>query len=371
MADKPAVLVDLTKAQGHTAGTGAYISGLATALSEYLAVEGLVFLGPRPAFPFPVRVLRPNLPVVSAVPAVRLARALQVPLVTINRVPLLLAPELAVPIILDVTPLLFPETHPRVRGILERQTYRVAARARLLITISETSRSDIIRHLHVDPARLCVARPGRLPVEPDDGRDGEHLRRFGIRGPYILALGTIEPRKNLTLIVEALKAMSPPPSGGADGQEGQLQFVIAGEAGWKYGPILEAMRPLEKAGRLRRIGFVTNIERAALYRGAVCLVFPSLYEGFGLPILEAMTYGTPVLASTAPACREVLGDAGIALDPHDPAPWASAIQQIAGNASLRARLAEAGRARAQQFTWSRSIISLVNRLGAAHVPRAA
>lgn len=362
MADKPAVLIDLIKAQGHTAGTGAYISGVATALSEYLAVEGLVFPGPRPVFPFPVRVLRPNLPVVSAIPAVRLAHALQVPLITINRVPPLLAPELAVPIILDVSPLLFSETHPPVRGFLERLTYRVAARARLLITISETSRSDIVRYLHIDPARICVVRPGRLPVEPDNGRDEEHLRRFGIRGPYILALGTIEPRKNLTLIVKALEHLT---------SQTNLQFVVAGSLGWKYGPILEAMQPLEQAGRLRRIGFVTNAERAALYRRALCLVFPSLYEGFGLPILEAMTYGAPVLASTAPACREVLGDAGIALDPHGPAAWASAVQQIADDASLRARLAEAGRARAQQFTWSRSIISLVNRLGAAHIPRAA
>jgi glycosyltransferase involved in cell wall biosynthesis len=123
------------------------------------------------------------------------------------------------------------------------------------------------------------------------------------------------------------------------------------------------MRALRQSGRLVYLGYVTEDDKALLYRRAVCLAYPSLYEGFGLPILEAMTYGTAAVVSRAPACVEVIGAAGIVLDPRDGAAWAEAIREVTRDPARRAKLCEAGQARSREFSWRRSITPLVERLG--------
>jgi glycosyltransferase involved in cell wall biosynthesis len=355
------VLVDLRWSQGQPAGIGLYIRDLALALNEHLPVRGLARAGSRPTVPFDVTVLpdRPNFrfDVMESL----FARRSRLPLISLSRLPVLLAPEQAIPMIFDLSPLILPGTHPMLRGFFERQTYPVAARAQTIITISQTSRQDLIELIRVPAAKIIVIPPGRpKPREPVAGV--ERLGELGIRGDYVLALGTLEPRKNLAVLVDAFtRSLGALP----------LQLVVAGGLGWKHRPIVERMAALRKTGRLVYLGYVSEDDKALLYRHAVCLAYPSLYEGFGLPILEAMTYGTAAIVSSAPACMEVIGSAGIVLDPQDSAAWAEAIGRVLRDPALRANLGRSGRERSGQFTWERSVLPLVERLGQREAAAAA
>jgi glycosyltransferase involved in cell wall biosynthesis len=131
------------------------------------------------------------------------------------------------------------------------------------------------------------------------------------------------------------------------------------------------MRPLQQTGKLRYLGYVEEADKALLYRHALCLAYPSLYEGFGLPILEALAYGLPTLVSSAPACLEVVGSAGVVLDPQDSLAWAKAIRQLWQEPARRTEMGRRGLERSQQFTWEASIQPLVERLGAEGLPAAA
>jgi len=347
------VLIDLRWSQGEPAGVGLYMRDLAVALNERLPVRGLARPGTRPAVPFDVTVL-PDLPnfrfdLMESI----LARRTGLPLISLSRLPLLLARQQAMPIIFDLSPLIVAWTHPTLRGFFERQTYSVAAKAETIITISETSRRDLVERLRVPATKIIVVPPGRPALrEPIGGV--ERLRALGIRGDYVLTMGTLEPRKNLAVLIEAFTRNL---------RDLPLQLVVAGGFGWKHGPIVEQMAPLRQTGRLVYLGYVSEDDKALLYRHAVCLAYPSLYEGFGLPILEAMTYGTAAVVSSAPACREVIGPAGIVLDPKDSAAWAGAIDRLTRDAARRADLGQAGRERSREFSWQRSIAPLVEHLG--------
>jgi glycosyltransferase involved in cell wall biosynthesis len=355
------VLVDLRWSQAQPAGPGRYLLDLAVTLSKHLQVRGLARPGGGLSVPFDVTVL-------SDVPNFRfdllesvLARRTGFPLISISRLPVLLAREQAIPIIFDLSPLIVPRTHPALRGFLERRTYPVAARASTILTISETSRTDLVRRLSIPARKICVVAPGRpVPSPPTVGV--ARLTELGIRGDYVLSVGTLEPRKNLSVLIDAFA------TGLADVP---VQLVVAGGLGWKYRPILERMRSLQRDGRLVYLGYVSEPDKALLYRHAVCLAYPSLYEGFGLPILEAMTYGTAAIVSSAPACKEVIGSAGIVLDPKDPAAWAEAIGRLWRDPGLRANLGRSGQERSGQFTWERSVLPLVERLGQREAAAAA
>jgi glycosyltransferase involved in cell wall biosynthesis len=355
------VLVDLRWSQGQPAGIGLYIRDLALALNEHLPVRGLARAGSRPTVPFDVTVL-PDLPnfrfdVMESL----FARRSRLPLISLSRLPVLLAPQQAMPMIFDLSPLILPWTHPTVRGFFERRTYPLAARAESIITISETSRKDLIERLRVPARKIIVVPPGRSAVrEPVAGV--ARLRALGIRGEFVLAVGTLEPRKNLAVLVEAFTK---------DFHELPLQLVVAGGLGWKYGAIVQQMAALRRAGRVVYLGYVSEDDKALLYRHAVCLAYPSLYEGFGLPILEAMTYGTAAVVSSAPACVEVIGSAGIVLNPTDAAAWAEAIGRLWRDPGLRISLGRSGRERSAQFTWQRSVLPLVERLGREDAAEAA
>lgn len=347
------VLVDLRWSQGQPAGIGLYMRDLAIALNERLPVRGLVRPGSRPPLPFDVTVL-------SDLPNFRfdlmesiLARRTGLPLISLSRLPILLARQQAMPMIFDLSPLIVPRTHPTLRGFFERQTYPVAASAQTIITISETSRKDLVERLRVPMRKIIVVPPGRPALrEPVAGV--ERLRALGIRGDYVLNVGTLEPRKNLAVLVEAFTRNL---------RDLPLQLVVVGGLGWKHGPIVKRMEALRRTGRLVYLGYVSEDDKALLYRHAVCLAYPSLYEGFGLPILEAMSYGTAAVVSSAPACREVIGAAGIVLDPTDSAAWAGAIDLLTRDPARRADLGRAGRERSQEFSWQRSIVPLAEFLG--------
>ena len=178
---------------------------------------------------------------------------------------------------------------------IERAALRGAvSRAERIVAISESTRADLVARLPRTSARVDVVVPGAgnaFSPTPGPG-DGEVLRRHGIDGRYVLAVGTLEPRKNLPRLIEAFASV------GAD-----VELVLVGATGWKAGPTLAAA---ERDPRVRRLGHVPEADLPALYRGADALCYPSLYEGYGLPVLEALRCGTPVVTSN----RSSLPEAG-------------------------------------------------------------
>jgi glycosyltransferase involved in cell wall biosynthesis len=163
------------------------------------------------------------------------------------------------------------------------------------------------------------------------------------REPYFLYVGTIQPRKNLVRLLEAFAQLSPEAP----------RLVIAGKRGWLSAPIERRAAELGLAERVVFAGYVPDAELPGLLRGALAFVFPSLYEGFGMPVLEAMAAGVPVLTSSTSALPEVAGDAALLVDPCDTAAIAGGMARLAGDASLRADLRARGLARAAEFTWER------------------
>ena len=168
-------------------------------------------------------------------------------------------------------------------------------------------------------------------------------RRYGLNGaPYLLAVGTLEPRKNLPRLLEAYARIP---------QRGEVRLVLAGCRGWLYGDIFETLRRQRLEGEVLLTGYCPEADLPALYSGASVLVYPSLYEGFGMPILEAMACGTPVIASNRGAMAEVAGDAAVLVDPEDTAAIADAVSRLLEDASARESLAARGLERAAAFSW--------------------
>ena len=194
---------------------------------------------------------------------------------------------------------------------------RVARAARLVIAVSEFTRRELVELLGVDETRIRVV-PNAVgpPFEPDGPAE---------EGEYVLAVGTLEPRKNLAAAQQAAERLG-------------VELRVAGARGWG-GVHVDGW-----------LGRVSDEQLAALYRGAGCLVYPSLYEGFGLPVLEAMACGTPVVTSAGGATEEVAGGAAVLVDPHDPASIADGIERAQAR---RDELAALGLRRAAEFTWER------------------
>jgi O-antigen biosynthesis alpha-1,3-rhamnosyltransferase len=248
----------------------------------------------------------------------------------------------------DLTLLRFPEWHPADRlALMVPELGPSVRRADCIMTPSCSTRDDLVRLLSVDPERISIVPYGVGPsFTPAAAADAvAHLQPFGLRrGDYLLFMGTIEPRKNLRRLLEAVELLSP--------EIGPL--VVAGGLGWSDDGIHGAMARLEAAGRVRRLGYVPDEARPALLGGARAFVFPSLYEGFGLPPLEAMACGTPVLTSKVSSLPEVMGDAALYVAPTDVEALAEAMTQIWRDDALRADLRARGLARAALYSWERT-----------------
>jgi glycosyltransferase involved in cell wall biosynthesis len=167
-------------------------------------------------------------------------------------------------------------------------------------------------------------------------------RRLGLDGPYLLGLGTVEPRKDLPTLVRAYASLA-----------GELphRLVLAGLAGWGQGALAAAVADSGVADRVLLCGYLPEADKAALFTGADVFAYPSRYEGFGLPVLEAMACGTPVVTTTGGSLPEVAGDAALLVEPGDPDALAAALAKLAGDPSARQAAATRGRARAAEFTW--------------------
>lgn len=264
--------------------------------------------------------------------------------------PLLHPPDTIVTIH-DLGYLAFPQAHTRARRFeLHLSTLWNARAARRLIAISQATRDDLVRHYRIDPTKIHVVYHGLSasfrPV-PDPAIIAAAVARYGIRPPYMLYVGTVQPRKNLVRLIEAVGMARRE----LVGSNGRFQIVLAGKRGWLTTEIERRAFELGIADQIHFTGYVQDIDLPALLSGARAFVFPSLYEGFGMPVLEAMACGTPVLTSTTSALPEVAGDAALLVDPHDTCAIADGLIRLASDAPLCAILRERGLARAAQFTW--------------------
>lgn len=243
--------------------------------------------------------------------------------------------------IYDMTAALLPEVHTPANVRAELAFYdRVLKRADGLIAISESSKNDAVRLLRLDPNRIRVIYPGI------DRRffGAAPLRR---PKPYILFVGTIEPRKNLDTILDAWLELPL-----STRQEHDL--LISGPVGWASRRTLERIR----SGILgvEYLGYVPEAALPSLIAGAALFVYPSLYEGFGFPAAQALAAGIPVITSNLSSLPEVVGDAGVLIDPRDSFALRDQIQRLLTSPSLRKELGRRGRERAQRFTWKNSAV---------------
>lgn len=245
----------------------------------------------------------------------------------------------------------FPEAHPPLaRRYLEWSTRWSAATARRIVVPSATTARDLLAACGTPPERVVVIPHGYHPrFRPlDEGTVVAGLARLGIAGPYLLFVGTLQPRKNLARVLAAFERLV------AGGWPGKL--VLVGQQGWLSDPIFAAIGRADSParGRIHLTGYLADDDLPIVYNGAVGLVFPSLYEGFGLPALEALACGTPVLTSDTTSLPEVVDEAALTVDPLDTAAIAAGMVRLVSDEGLRAELRERGLDRARQFTWRRA-----------------
>jgi glycosyltransferase involved in cell wall biosynthesis len=230
-------------------------------------------------------------------------------------------------------------------SLAERVTLRLAVRrAKALLCISEATRDELVQHF---PAAARGARVTALAADArftPDAEPGER-ERLGLGRPFVLALGTIEPRKNLERLIQAYAGLP-------DELRTRFELCLAGAVGWKTGPVIELMDQHRDSVRL--LGFVADEDLPALYRSAELFVYPSLHEGFGLPVLEALRCGTAVITSNASSLPEVGGDAARYVNPLEVEDIRAALAQLLGDDAERARLAARGPEQAAKFSWKRT-----------------
>jgi glycosyltransferase involved in cell wall biosynthesis len=237
----------------------------------------------------------------------------------------------------------FPETFVSRWRWLYRAGVRAAIRrADAILVPSKATATDLAARFDLDGSRVVVT-PLAASTDVGTSDPTETLDQLGVRRPYVLFVGTLEPRKNVARLIRAYRRVAP---------ELPHTLVLAGPLGWKVEGIVAELG--DPPGRIRHTGVVPAEQLDVLYRAADAFCYPSLYEGFGLPVLEAMQRGTPVVASTAPALAEVAGDAALLVDPTDEGSIADGLRRVLTDSSLADDLRRRGRERAANFSWDRT-----------------
>lgn len=262
-------------------------------------------------------------------------------------------PFVPCPVVVSIHDLSFehlPQTFKRRSSTQLRMTVpRSARKAAQVIALSEYGRSDMINTYDICPDKVSViplAAPDYFaPVE--DEKELERVRQtYGLEKDYILCVGSIQPRKNLSRLIAAYSRLRRARPGGK-----LPQLVLAGKFAWLYAETLRTIKELELSNSVILTGYVPQADLPALYSGALCFVYPSYFEGFGLPPLEAMKCGVPVVVGNKTSLPEIVGDAGVLVDPFDVDAIAAGIEKVAFDSNLRAQLRVKGLERSRIFNW--------------------
>lgn len=246
-----------------------------------------------------------------------------------------------------------PHVHPQSSTHLDKLVYRrwlphMAKRIEAIITDSRQSKEDLAQNLKLNSERITVvplAAGEQFRLLPPD-EVGPVLGHYNITQPYILYVGALESRKNLPRLLQAYALLRQEISG--------TNLVIVGARKWKYTPIFNTVKELQLEPNVLFTGYVPDDHLPALYSGATLFVFPSLYEGFGLPVLEAMACGTPVVTSNTSSLPEVAGNAALLVDPYDVREIATAMRRVLLDPALAGELRVKGLKQAATFTWERT-----------------
>jgi glycosyltransferase involved in cell wall biosynthesis len=336
-------------------GIGRYTAELARALAGRGVSVCPLWAGARPAgaggCALPGAYRLPGLLTLGQAAIARVARRLRLDVLhdPTGAMPLRLAGAARVVTLHDAIPYIYPQTSARLDWLIYRVWLPWAARAAAaVITDSKQSQEDLVTHLPLPPERVTI-----VPLAADErfrplpaAAVAPVLRHYGIDPPYILYVGALEARKNLPRLLAAYARLRR--------WSERWRLVIVGARKWQSSPIFETVERLALASRVTFTGYVADEHLPALYAGADLFIFPSLYEGFGLPVLEAMACGAPVVASNASSLPEVAGDAAILVDPTDVEQIAAAMWLVLSQPALAAALRDRGLARAAQFSWDRT-----------------
>jgi glycosyltransferase involved in cell wall biosynthesis len=249
----------------------------------------------------------------------------------------------------DVIPLVLPWAFPpKHRWVLATALARIRKQAEMVIVPSTSAAEDVGHFLRVERQRISIIPMGcesRFQPVGEPALAAALRRQYNLPERYILFVGTLEPRKNIITLLQAFAQVI------AETPQDDLTLVIAGGKGWGGEDYMSTVDALKLHDHVRFAGFVEDDHLPALYRGALLFVYPSLYEGFGLPVLEAMACGTPVITSNRASLPEVAGDAALLVDPTRPEALAAAMTSIMNDGTLRQALRAKGLARARTFTW--------------------
>lgn len=349
----------------HSVGTGlggneSYATNLIEALAEIDSVnQYTLFVTRREAVErfsnrWPNFAVRPTLP---HTPLIRIPLTLSAELrknpVDVLHVQFTSPPFAPCPVVVSIHDLSFehlPETFKRRSKLQLRLTVRRSARnASQVVALSKHGRSDIIDTYGLSPEKVSViplAAPAHFGLVSDEKELQRVRQTYGIESDYILSVGSIQPRKNLSRLIAAYSRLR-------DAQpEGKLpQLVVAGKRAWLYEETLRTIKELGLSDSVILTGYVPESDLPALYSGAVCFVYLSYFEGFGLPPLEAMKCGAAVIAGNRTSLPEVVGDAGVLVNPFDINDICAAITRVIGDSEFRSRLSARGLERARLFDW--------------------
>lgn len=248
----------------------------------------------------------------------------------------------------DLIGMLFPQNLPPIgRWYWSKWLPASARSADQIVVDSEATRRDVMTMLHIDAQRIHVVPLGvDERFSPSSAETVDAVRhKFHLPQRFILYLGTLEPRKGIDTLIDAVAALP---------AESALPLVLAGKKGWYWDRIQGRIHANGLKDRVRLLGYVSDEELPALYSAASVFAFPSRYEGFGLPVLEAMACGTPVITTNVSSLPEVVGDAAILIPPDQPGVLTQALHDALSNTQVAQTLREAGLARARLFTWERA-----------------
>ena len=251
----------------------------------------------------------------------------------------------------DQIPLIFPEYYRARQRLIYRFAHQLALNtARQTIAVSQSTKDDLRRFFHVNPDRIVVVHEGvDAHFQPPSRAEIDQVRAtYALPDRYLLYFGSNKPHKNVPQLIEAFAK-----SGSSD-QGSDIRLVIAGHWDERYPEAKQTVKRLGLKDSVRFIGPVKDADLPALYGDAEVFVFPSQYEGFGLPVLEAMACGAPVICSNRSSLPEVAGNAAVLIDPHDVSALAAALDEVGHDANLRVNLAQRSLEQAAQFTWEKA-----------------